>query len=117
MGICNIDQGTDINYEILVEDADGPVNITSGFTVQFVMKTDIELLDSVDLPEVLGPITATISNVETGKANVELTNTQTAQLSPVKYYYEFRLYDSRLSPTTQYTLDKGTVFVNPQVFS
>ena len=81
------------------------------------MKTNINKLDSEGLPKVLGPITATKSTTVTGLALITLDAADTAQLEAVKYYYEVRLYDTRLSPTTEYTLEKGTVFVSPQVFN
>lgn len=118
MSICGIQKGNDLLFDVEVSDESGPIDISTGtgFTVQFMMKTDIALPDNNGLPQVLGPVIGVPSSTYVGIATISIDSSDTEQLEAVKYYYEVRLYDARLVPAGVYTLEMGTVFVKPAVF-
>lgn len=116
MAVCNFRQGDSKQFDITVYDSDdNVVDISTGYIIKFLMKNDTSAVDSAGLPTVLGPVTATIIDGPAGTARINVSADDTGQLEAVKYYYEFRIQNTNVSPNLVDTLDYGDVLVLPEL--
>jgi hypothetical protein len=114
MSICNFRQGDSKWFDITVKDGNkNIVDISTGYIITYLMKSDTSVADSTGLPVVLGPVTATVTDGPNGLARINVSAEDTDQLEPVKYYYEFRIQNTNVTPNTVTTLDYGSVKVLP----
>lgn len=117
MAINPITQGDTRVWDIVITDRNTvPIDITSD-KVWFTMKTSLSSPadpDGTNLPTVLGPIAAVITDGPAGKCTITLDSTDTAGLNTQNYFYDFQWNDTS-TPAVVTTLDKGSVSVTDQV--
>ena len=120
MAINPIVQGDTRVWDLVITDRNGGfIDITNDL-VQFTMKTKVGQggdIDGTNLPTVLGPIAAVITDGPAGKCTITLTSdntTGTGGLDVQNYFYDFQWNDTSTPPVVT-TLEKGNVAVTDQV--
>jgi len=101
-----IDQGSDYALQLQIAADGSNVNLTN-------QSARAQMRPTATSSTLTATFTCSVISVSEGKIRVALTNTQTAAISPGKYYYDVELVNSGTSTVTR--LIQGIVRVTAEV--
>lgn len=104
MGKLKFDRGTTQTIGVDYQNEDGTPRSLAGATIRFTMKTDEWDTNATDTTAVISKNVT--DGTEAGAASIEIEPSDTATLTPGKYYYDIKVQESGGSI---FKIDEGTI--------